>query len=165
MIKMNGKMKKELEGVDRVERQLPSSLADIAAAGIIENGGCFLLSALASKSTNAAESDFLDRTGWECFVNSIHIDDFAESDYLFNAILFVRSVFGEWARRRYGGGFQSIISSDEFGSVVKFHFLRDGESWVGSDLEKYEESILLVDSAQDYKSKELLFDWFVCGEK
>ena len=58
MIKMNGKMKKELEGVDRVERQLPSSLADIAAEGIIENGGCFLLSALASKSTNAAESDF-----------------------------------------------------------------------------------------------------------
>lgn len=150
MIKMNEKMKKDLDGIDRVERQLPAALADIVAQGIIEKDGCFFLAALASKSTNAVESDFLDRTGWECFVNSIHIDDFANSDYLFNAVLFVRSVLGEWARRGHEGVFQSIISNDEFGAVVKFHFLREGQSWVGSDLEKYEDSILLVNSAQDY---------------
>jgi hypothetical protein len=157
MISMNEKMKKELEEIVRIECRLPSVLADIAVQGVIEKDGCFLLSALASKKTNAVVSDFLDRTGWECFVNSVHIDDFVDSNYILNAGIFVSSVFGEWKRREYEGVFQAIISSDEFGVVVKFHFLRDGEFWIAGNLEKYEESILLVDSSSNLECEGLLF--------
>ncbi|WP_417695732.1 hypothetical protein [Pseudomonas sp.] len=157
MIKMNEKMRMDLKEVDRGGRQLPSSLSVFVARGITERAGCFFLAALVDKKTNAVEADFLDRTGWECFVNSIHVDDFATSDYLLNACLFVQSIFRAWKRRGYPGTFQAIISNDEYGSVVKFHLLRNGESWVGSDLEDYEDSILLVDSCEDDEFMDSLF--------
>jgi len=154
---MNEKMRMDLKGLDRDGEQLPFALSDLAARGVIELAGCFFLGALFDKKTNAVEADFWDRTGWECFVNSIHVDDFAASDYLLNACLFVRSVFREWARKEGVGTLQAIISNDEYGSVVKFHLLRDGESWVGRDLEGYEESILLVDSRENHECMDSFF--------
>jgi len=142
-------MRMELKAIDWGRRQLLSALSDLATQGVTERAGCFFLAALVDKGTNAVEANFLDRTGWECFLNSVHIDDFASSDYLLNACLFVQSIFREWKRRGYPGIFQAIISNDEYGTVVKFHLLRNGESWIGSDLEGYEESILLVDSCED----------------
>ncbi|MDU9035893.1 hypothetical protein [Pseudomonas corrugata] len=157
MNKLNERMRVELLSVDLVGRQLPCSLSDLVAQGISEQNGCFFISALSRKKTNAVEADFQDLTGWECFINSIHIDDYVSSDYLANAFLLVMAVLDEWKCRGFDGVCQAIISSDEFGATVKFHFLREGEFWLGDDLEGYEESVLLLDS---FGSEEFLSSLF-----
>ncbi|WDH25786.1 hypothetical protein [Pseudomonas chlororaphis] len=146
MVKMNKKMEEALKGIKWEGWELPVQLFDLLPQGFVEDSGCVFLTSLASMKTNATESDFLDRTGRECFVNSVHIDDYVSSDYLVNACLFVEAVFEKWRRQDKNRIFQAVISSDEFGAVVKFHLLRDGEFWVGDNLEGYEDPILLSDS-------------------
>lgn len=143
---MNEKMSEELAGINFSGRKLPSALFGLVAQGFDERDGCFFIRALAGKQTNAALKDFPDRTGWECFVNSLHVDDYVATDYLANACLLVMAVFKEWRFREEDGIYQAIISNDEYGATVKFHLLRDGAFWLGSHLDGYEEAILLLDS-------------------
>lgn len=146
MLMMNKKMAEEMRCIDWGNRELPSSLSELITPGFCEQDGCIFFVSLRVRDTNATTSDFPDKTGYECFVNSIHIDDFVQFDYLPYACLFVETCFAMWRRSGIRGDIKAIISSDELGALVKFHLVRDSETWVDQDLEKYEDGILVVDS-------------------
>ena len=146
MTRMNKKMAIQLENIKLRGGILPAQLTDLLAQGFCKINDCFFLSSLATKKTIASNTDFPDKTGYECFINSIHIDDYTSSDYLANAHLFAELAFRIWHKEGQKGTLQAIISSDEFGASIKFHFLREGESWIDSDLSKYEDAILVLNS-------------------
>ena len=146
MILMNNKMANEICLIDWNQKKLPSILSEIVFTGFRKENDCFCLDALTKGKTNVTYSDFPDKTGYECFINSIHIDDFIDSNYLAYACLFVEDCFDMWRRSGFQEKLQAIISSDEFGSLVKLHIVRKGEAWVSDELEQYEESILVADS-------------------
>lgn len=143
---MNKKMAKKL-GISIDKQKLPPQLSDLISAGFHESDDGIFLAALDTGNTNVTASDFPDKTGYECFVNSIHIDDFVESEYLIHACLFVEACFDVWRQKGHEVNIRAIISSDESGAVVKIHVVREGESWVSQDLEKYEDAILVADSS------------------
>src|SRR5690554_2407495 len=142
---------------NRVEKTLPMELKKIAKNGFIDKNGCVFLKELANRQTNVNLDDFIDKTGYECFINSLHIDDYVESNFLSYALVFVFELFERWKKNK---NLQAIISVDEFGAVVKLHKDRVGESWIGGNIEDYEEAILAIDSQYTIKSfKEMrLFD-------
>ena len=88
-----------------------------------------------------------DKTGYECFINSVHVDDYVQCDYVAYACLFAEALLSTWRHSGARDIAQAIISSDEFGAVVKFHVARSGESWVNEELEKYEQALLVADSS------------------
>jgi len=145
---MNAKMKKALVGTVWEGEKIPEKLLDMLCLGFSIENECVFLASLATKRRNVNKDDFPDKTGWECFVNSIHIDDYCSSAYILNSLIFLDDLFKKWRERREGV-LQAIVSSDEFGANVKFHLLRDGESWVDHDLEKYEDPILVLDSTME----------------
>jgi len=145
-MKMNNEMARQLSEVECSWHALPPELINIASAGFDECDGCRFLSVLKGLKTNAGAGDFPDRTGFECFINSVHIDDYVNSDYLKCGCFFLTSVFREWNAMGLTDTLQGIISTDEFGSLVKVHVLRTGESWVSDDLERYEDALLVVNS-------------------
>ncbi|RJG12039.1 hypothetical protein D3879_01550 [Pseudomonas cavernicola] len=151
MLAMNKKMDQVIQGSSWDGRMLPPELSELLAPGFFKRDGCTFLASLAKGDTNVSASDFPDKTGYECFVNSVHIDDYVECDYVVYACLFVEEFFNAWRSSNSSEIARAIISSDELGALVKFHVARGGESWVGEDLEKYEEAILVADSLSKQK--------------
>jgi hypothetical protein len=91
-------------------------------------------------------SDFPDRTGYECFVNHVHIDDYV-SDASPPALAALGVAFAERlcdALTAHGGKFAVIVSSDDTSCSVRFHRLRDGEQRVADNLESYRDEGVLV---------------------
>lgn len=144
---MNKKMAKEMQGLNWTSKKLPPNLCNLINAGFCELNDCVFFIALANIDTNVSANDFPDKTGYECFINSIHIDDFVESDYLAYACMFVEACFEVWRKVNCGKIIRAIISSDEFGALVKIHVVRIDESWIGQHLDKYEDAILVADSS------------------
>jgi|SRR5690554_811540 len=127
-----------------VERKiLPPEMRKIIKSGFINKNDCIFLKKLVSKKTNVSEIDFIDKTGYECFINSLHIDDYVESDFLSYAVSFIFELFKGWKQNK---NLQAIISIHESGAVVKLYEERIGESWIASNIEDYEEAILAIDS-------------------
>jgi hypothetical protein len=147
MLIMNKKMAREIETIDLDGKVLPSELAQLLTLGFYEREGCIFLASLATGSTNVSVSNFPDKTGYECFIYSVHVDDFVKSNYLDYACLFVEALLSAWRESVESDTAMAIISSDEFGAVVKLHVARSGESWVSEDLESYEDAILVADSS------------------
>mgnify|MGYP003576508955 CR=1 FL=1 len=147
MLSMNSSMSK-VYGSVRSEVELESGLRSIADSGFKEKCGCFVFGKFLDIETNAEVGEFQDRTGYECFINSINIDDYVDEGMLEQGIAFVKRVFLQWSRLHSGLVLAAIMIFDELGLKTKFHVLRDGERWLSDDLEGYEESILVVDSSE-----------------
>lgn len=128
---------------------LHPSLKLIAKKGFIQRNGCFLLAAAADGRTNATASDFEDRTGYECFINHIHIDDYVKEAPAAQAFCFVFAVLSRWRQQWRFGTLNSIVAfADRSSSVVRFHYKRPNESWLAQDLNGYEEAILELPSSE-----------------
>lgn len=143
---MNKKMTKLLENTEFNQKKLPPQLSNLIEQGFYENEGCIFIKSLFEKKTNANSANFPDKTGYECFINSIHVDDYAPSDHLAIACFFVDCIFREWRFRAQRKSLRAIIFCDEISTSIKLHLIRDGESWISSDLEGYEDAILALDS-------------------
>ena len=152
MLRMNKKMSDLINDMSCKTKSLPADLSNHISMGFCKRNGCQLLSALSNKQVNVDLNNFPDKTGYECFFNSVHIDDYVESNYLDNAFLFIDELFKAWRQHDKNELLNAIVSKDEFGLVVKFHLERIGESWVSDNLEKYEDAILIVDSTVDLLS-------------
>lgn len=96
--------------------------------------------------TNVSLNDFEDRTGYECFINSIHIDDYAESNWLGNALQLSQRLLECWFGSQNSESLQVILSCGEFGAMVKAHVIRAGEIWLDDDLDSYDEPVLVATS-------------------
>ena len=146
MIAMNDRMRTVLRATDLAGGRLPEGMQEIVRQGFLDvDGGVFLRGLLAFNGS-AALVDFPDLTGYECFINSIHVDDHAADAYLALACRYAQAVLDAWRARGAGPVARVIVSGDEEGAVVKFHVVRSGESWLAGDLEGYEEAVLWADS-------------------
>lgn len=146
-VNANQRMKNLLPtGIEGLVAGLPRGLQTIVDLGVEERNGCFLSRALLKKSQAVAESDFPDRTGYECFVNHLHADDFVDGDYVRVAYAFLCQM-GELLKRAAPGcSFRGIISTDEAGCSARFHRIRHQEAWCSGDLESFkEEGVCIID--------------------
>jgi hypothetical protein len=77
MMRINIAMRRLLKGVN-FNGPLNHSLMKIVDQGFEARDECYVLRALASKAPNATRTHFHDRTGYECFVNSLHVEDYED---------------------------------------------------------------------------------------
>lgn len=149
-MKTNMAMRSLLGGL-QLDHLLAPSLKAIADSGFDQHDGCNVLRGL-SVVTNATRSTLGDCTGYECFVNSLHIEDYEAEQPLAQAILFAIQVFGIWNAAKQNTCLTAIISADELSVVAKFHAKRPGEQWLSDNIEGYEDPVLSVDSDEDITS-------------
>lgn len=131
----------------------PSELtADLEAAladGLTERQGCLVL---ASQSSPAQPADFDDATGYEAFINHLHIDTddgSAVSKAIHAAARVAEMVQSRMLQSRGDERPVRLIVSAEHrdAATVRFHRLRAGEEWLADDLESYPEAVCVRDVA------------------
>lgn len=146
-MKMNVPMNALLNEMS-IRNPLAPALKIIADGGFLQRDGCAILQSL-MVDTNVTLSTFMDRTGYECFFNSLHIEDYEADQPLVQAILFATRVFEVWNAAKTNALLIAVISADEHSVVTKFHTKRLGEQWLSDNMEGYEDPILSVDSSED----------------
>lgn len=123
---------------------IDNRLAELISDGFVTIGDCCVLNSLYENNRHIKPSDFEDKTGFECFVNSFHIDDYVEDDFLSQSLLFSDLLFQEWKSLMTDTSLEVIISETDFGINIKFHVMRDDEVWINdSDLDKFEEALFV----------------------
>lgn len=141
-MKCNSLMSQALSNVCWKDLVLPQELVLWVKKGFYKQNDCFFLAALFNAYPNGKY--FIDKTGVECFVNSFHVDDYVSERYLDYSCLFCNAIFNKWYSEGNSEKLNAIVSMDEFGAVVKFHVIREGEEWLSHDLETYEDAIFIT---------------------
>ncbi len=134
--------------------ELNPALSDLIAAGFKQCYGAVVFGDIQNAMITVTPDNFPDLTGFECFVNHIHVEDLLGDRALADkpAILrqgvalalaiqkSLRSMFPDQQ-------FQVILAFSEDGCSVRFHLIRPTEEWLASDLDAYAgESILVLES-------------------
>ena len=136
----------------QLDCSLNSSLKSIADSGFDLHNGCYVLSGL-SGATNVTRESFPDCTGYECFLNSFHVEDYDSVSPLAQAILLVQEVFTIWNAAQRAMRLIAVVSADEFSVVTKFHSQRPGEQWLSDNIEGYDDPVMSIDSDEDIISQ------------
>ena len=147
MIRMNAPFVSAVCHLQRRVGSLHGELEEISEEGFIRRENCFVLKSLALAGTNAKVEDFTDCTGFECFVNHIHIDDFVDDELIEQAALYIERVLSMWNKSGNERPMNAIMSWAEDGVSVRFHLCRPDEQWLMYDLEGYQEGILEISSS------------------
>jgi hypothetical protein len=141
---LNEKMFNLIYKIPHREHHLDKHLESIIEAGFKELNGYYFISSLVKNSQSVIASDFPDKAGFECFVNSIHIDDYVDTDFLQQGLLFVEKVFEVWNDKNKSLPLVGVISKTEFGANVKFYFQRPNEVYINiTDIDKFEDPVLI----------------------
>lgn len=154
MVRMSWRFPQFLTSLIEVDNVvLHPNLGKIVALGLTIGVDHVLITGMAPRKTNASSSDFPDDTGYECFMNQIHIGDaLDEGDQIPQAGRLVRDLFMLWRGIMRDEYLNAIVAIDEdLQVVVRFHKKRRGQSWLSDDFDKYEDAVLEV------SSKDLLF--------
>lgn len=147
-MKANGPMRILLSST-KTARVLAPSLREVARDGFEARDGCYVLRAL-SKHANAPRARFTDCTGYECFVNSLHVEDYSAEMPFEQALLFGREVLQKWRLEQPSSCLVAILMADDLSVVAKFHVKRQGEQWLSDDIERYEDPVMSLDSNDDF---------------
>lgn len=143
-----------------VDFPLSPKLLVLLESPVEEHNGAFLFSKLKS-TVHEPTSRFEDLTGYECAVNHVHLEDYVDSPAAMHreSLLKMGMTFVDHLKQRLSfthpqTHFRIILScnlDDPPGSVVRFHKIRVGESWINEDnLDGYEgEAILVIDVPGD----------------
>lgn len=144
MIVINEKMIPIYRSLDWGKQKLDKKLHHLTSKGFTHINNCYFLKQLYEMQKSANLEDFVDKTGYECFVNSIHIDDYLKSDFIIQGYLFLDKVFKLWNQLGNSHRLKGYLSQTEYGANVKFHVLRENENWIQQqDVDKFEEPILI----------------------
>jgi hypothetical protein len=138
--------------------KLPQS-ADVLSeelAQILRNGMSlvddylFLGNPDAAPPLDSVRAAVMDKTGYECFVNHVHLKERGDSAAaLRQSVAFCTRVSAEAVRVVPNRSLRFIISKNGGDWTVHFHMLRSGESWASDDLEAYlEDAVLIFDSTE-----------------
>jgi hypothetical protein len=159
-MKMNSLMLDRLSNLNDLIQLLilDENLRHLLDSQIIEVENCFFLEVLWKKSPAVSLSLFPDRTGFECFINHIHIEDYLDSSnstnltsdlQLTNGFKFATKLKEKLAEYRPEVRFRVIIASDDETCTVRFHKIRNNEHWLSDDLEEYQEEAICVMDTDD----------------
>lgn len=130
----------------RGKDKLATTLNDLFVNGFIVMEDCLVLEKLGRRQPHIKLTDFVDKTGYECFVNSIHVDDYVTDNLFTQALLFIDKLISELRILKYSQNIAIIMSDTGFGFNIKFHVLRENASWVDiNELHKFKEAILVLE--------------------
>ena len=133
---------------------LPQELLTLLNAGFLEQDQCVFLSAL-RKEAPVKRLDFPDCTGYECFVNHIHVEDYLEngglppSELLGCGIALARELKARLCALHGARHFRIIVAFQGAMCSVRFHTIRPDEEWMDKDLHGYgEEAIAILETRE-----------------
>jgi hypothetical protein len=106
--------------------------------------GSLLLKDEYEKAKHVKLGDFPDRTGFECFVNHVHLPYDGSRESLQSCLCYVTALQKGLTQFGEGRPFLVILSVSDGDCVVRFHQRRPPESWLADDLEGYAEEAILV---------------------
>jgi hypothetical protein len=119
----------------------------IDSATFIHSDNCYLIKSLYENRGPVTVADLQDETGFECYVNHIHLDDYAFDERLLAALRVASVIENRWMQSQYRDlPLRQIISLDDESCVYRFHVRRNGQNWLAADLGKYEELLIVIDS-------------------
>jgi len=157
-VKTNRKMEALLDEIHDENlddpKALPQKLVSLLNAGFVEADECIFLAAL-RKAAPVQRMDFPDRTGYECSVNHIQVEDYLENgglppiELLGRGIALAREIVDRLSRLRGPKHFRVIVSSTGPTCAVRFHTVRPDESWVAKNLDGYQEEAIAVLDTQE----------------
>jgi hypothetical protein len=150
-MKANQRMKALLHDVQGVSKPLPTALLGIGKAAFISEEGCYFLDALYHGRGNATLHSFPDETGYECFVNHLHLDDYAvgSANQVGLALTLMQNIKSQWRESKYSAlPLEFVVSVDDSSCVLRFHVLRQGQRYLDEDLEAYKEDAVLVSDCE-----------------
>lgn len=127
------------------EAPLSPGLRRLIDAGIEQAHGCYFLANLLKGCRHMTSGDFPDATGFECFVNKMYVNDFTD-DLDQTALRQQGLAYAQALRAKLATldtPFVVIVNFGEKDCIVRFHAVRDGETWLTEDLEAYEMDALL----------------------
>ena len=130
---------------------------EILSSPLIQQEECTFLAVLASSAQSVRRTDFLDDTGYECFVNQIHLSDFLPLSsqptleiILKEGIALGKALFAKLSEELPWIRFRLIFSVEEEEGTLRFHTMREQESWLANDVEEYQqEGLLILDTPSD----------------
>lgn len=103
-----------------------------------------LLKREAERAKAVTINDFPDRTGFECFVNHVHMPYDGSRTSLLACLQYATDLQSKLAALGQARTFLVIVSISEDDCVIRFHQHRKGEQWLADDLEGYAEEAVLV---------------------
>ncbi len=147
-MKTNIKMTQWIRTCKIKKNSLASTLRDILDEGLIHSDGCILLNSQLRLIQPSARKQFEDETGYECFVNHLHLEDLLTSTdhcvLLEQAFAFAQELARLTEKTRILNSLAYIISGDDDEVNVRFHVIRAGQSWLAEDLEVYGEAVAIL---------------------
>ncbi|MFL9992071.1 hypothetical protein SAMN05444172_1898 [Burkholderia sp. GAS332] len=150
-MRINSAMKNLLTGAN-FDQPLEPSLKAIADEGFEQRDGCYFLRALLVLAIDTRRATFYDCTAYECFVNSVHVEDYDGKMPLMQAIQLVMRVLMIWNALAPTLTLLAIVSADELSVVVKFHVQRPTEQWLSENIEGYDDPVMSIESTEDTRS-------------
>jgi hypothetical protein len=130
-------------------KALPQRLLALLNAGFVEEEQCLFLSLL-KKAAPVRRMDFPDLTGYECFINHVHVEDYLENgglpplQMLGCGIALARALKERLSRLHGVKHFRIIIAFDGSSCTVRFHTVRPDEEWVAKHLNAYKKEAIAV---------------------
>lgn len=119
--------------------------ARVRKMSFIEREGCHFLDSLLNDCKSVHKSAFPDETGYECFVNHLHIDEPTVNGGVLTAIAILCELDRKWRSSKFRDlDLCHIVSCDpESGeSVYRCHVARPGQRWLGENIDRYPEMII-----------------------
>jgi hypothetical protein len=135
------------------DEQLSKKLSQLLAQGFTSLDGAIVYTAMRGIAKNVKPEIFPDLTGFECFVNHIHVEDeldglaLDQTAILRQGIAFAFATQSQLRSTFPSKHFKVVVAAAAHGCGVRFHLVRPGEVWLASDLDGYgEEAILVLES-------------------
>ncbi len=124
---------------------LSENLRNLINSDLIKTDGCTFFTVLKDLSPNATLKSFTDLTGYECFVNHIHLEDYIETSHislkelLRAGIIYVRGLYDKLLNFSPDEHYRIIlsVSHSDIDSDVLSDTTEDRELWLHDDLNEY----------------------------
>jgi hypothetical protein len=148
--RMNGKMSALLERAGlRWPLATRTSPGQLPMFDIFDD--CVLLrSQWEPNKQHAKVTDHPDKTGFECFINHVHLPFAETTESLTSCLEYAATLQVALTSLTQDREFRVMVSmsvdepSAKFACVIRFHQIRPGENWIAADLEGYKSDAVLV---------------------
>ncbi len=145
MLRFNSKMKHVLEETT-VRSYENKRLRQISERGFCQKAECFFLEELYQPHFDQhTVSQFHDETGFEAFVNSIHLRDHCNGEFLGIGLGFIAQTFQGFEAGAFNRRLKASFSLSNDDAVAKFYIAREGQEYLSDDLEGYDTAVLEMD--------------------
>ena len=131
---------------------LADKLKSILSQPIEERDGMFIQKTAPAEISSRMRANLQDRTGLECFINHIHIEDYLDDNekrtsagILLQGLTYAISLRQKLRGTHSGASFNIILTQSAESCSVRFHKIRENESWLRNDIEDYtDEGVCLL---------------------